>query len=75
MFIESLEMVRKLGTVVELGCLIDSGKDVKINVAKHIVSKDITIYGVVSQSPQYLGRSLRAISIFITYSILKASNS
>lgn len=64
MFIESLEMVRKLGTVVELGCLIDSGKEVKINVAKHIVSKDITIYGVVSQSPQYLGRSLRAISNF-----------
>lgn len=64
MFIEGLEMTRKLGTMVELGCLIDDGKEVSINVARHIVNKDITLHGVVSQPPQYLGKGLRALSNF-----------
>jgi len=60
-FLEGLEMMRKLGTFVELGCLIDDGRTAAINVAKHIVQKDITLYGVVSQPPQHFTKSLRTM--------------
>lgn len=63
-FLEGLEMMRKLGTFVELGCLIDDGKTVALNVAKQIVQKDITLYGVVSQPPQDFTKSLRTMEIF-----------
>lgn len=63
-FIEGLEMVRKLGTYVELGCLIDTNRTVPINVARHIVQKDITLYGVVSQPPVDFNKSLRSMQLF-----------
>jgi len=63
-FLEGLEMTRKLGTFVELGCLIDDGKTVPINVAKHIVQKDIALYGVASQPPQDFNKSLRTMEMF-----------
>jgi len=63
-FLEGLEMTRKLGTFVELGCLIDDGRTVPLNIAKQIVRKDITLYGVVSQSPQHFTKSLKAIQAF-----------
>jgi L-iditol 2-dehydrogenase len=60
-FCEALEMTRKLGTVVEMGCLIDDGRNVSINVARNIVQKDITIYGVTNQPPQYFTKSLTSL--------------
>lgn len=64
MFIESLEMVRRLGTVVEAGNLIDDGTEVNINIARNIVRKDLALFGVISQPPQDLGKALRALSNF-----------
>jgi len=63
-FLEGLEMMRKLGTFVELGCLIDDGRTIPLNVAKQIVQKDITLYGVRSQPPQDFTKSLRTMEIF-----------
>lgn len=63
-FLEGLEMMRKLGTFVELGCLIDDGKTIPLNVARQIVQKDITLHGVVSQPPQDFTKSLRTMEIF-----------
>lgn len=63
-FLEGLEMTRKLGTFVELGCLIDDGRTVPLNIAKHIVQKDITLYGVVSQPPQDFSKSLKTMEIY-----------
>ncbi|MCD6385409.1 zinc-binding dehydrogenase [Candidatus Sumerlaeota bacterium] len=60
-FLEGLEMVRKLGTFVELGCLIDDGRTVPINVARQIVQKDISLFGVLSQPPQDFIKSLRCL--------------
>ena len=62
-FIEGLEMTRKLGTLVELGCLIDDGRTVALNVARQIVQKDITLYGVKSQPPQDFTKSLRTMEV------------
>jgi threonine dehydrogenase-like Zn-dependent dehydrogenase len=62
-FAESLEMTRRLGTCVELGCLIDDGSSVPINVARLITSKDITVYGVSNQSPQDMEKALKVLQI------------
>jgi len=45
-FIEALEMVRKGGTVIEVGNWVDTGKTVPLNVMQHIASKNIHIHSV-----------------------------
>lgn len=45
-FLEALEMVRKGGTVVEVGNWVDTGKTVPLNVMQHITSKNVHIHSV-----------------------------
>jgi threonine dehydrogenase-like Zn-dependent dehydrogenase len=45
-FLEALEMVRKGGTVIEVGNWVDTGKTVPLNVMKHIASKNVHIHSV-----------------------------
>ena len=45
-FIEALEMVRKGGTVVEVGNWVDTGQTVPLNVMRHIASKNLHIHSV-----------------------------
>jgi L-iditol 2-dehydrogenase len=45
-FIEALEMVRKGGTVIEVGNWVDTGKTVPLNVMQHIASKNVHIHSV-----------------------------
>ncbi len=45
-FIEALEMVRKGGTVIEVGNWVDTGETVPLNVMKHITSKNVHIHGL-----------------------------
>ena len=45
-FIEALEMVRKGGTVIEVGNWVDTGRTVPLNVMQHIASKNIHIHSV-----------------------------
>ncbi len=63
-FVEGLEMTRKEGSFVELGCLIDDGKTVQLNVANHIVAKDITLYGVTNQPPQDFTKAMKVFEYF-----------
>ncbi len=63
-FLEALEMTRKEGTCVELGCLIDDGSAATVNVATHIVAKDITLYGVTNQPPQDFTKALKCFESF-----------
>jgi len=51
-FSDALDMVRRLGTVVELGCFVDTGETIPINVASQITQKDVTIFGSWCQAPQ-----------------------
>lgn len=60
-FLEGLEMVRPLGTYVELGWMVDNGKSVDLNVARLITQKDLNFYGVAAQSAQSIGKALRTI--------------
>jgi len=62
-FMESLEMTRRLGTCVELGCLIDDGNDAAVNVSRLITSKDITVCGVSNQPPQDMDKALKVLRI------------
>lgn len=45
-FIEALQMVRKGGTVIEVGNWVDLGKGVSLDVMKHIGSKNLHIHSV-----------------------------
>ena len=45
-FIEALEMVRKGGTVIEVGNWVDTGRTVPLNVMRHIASKNLHIHSV-----------------------------
>ncbi|MEM4512906.1 MAG: alcohol dehydrogenase catalytic domain-containing protein [Ignisphaera sp.] len=45
-FIDALEMVRKSGTVIEVGNWVETEKTVPLNVQKHICSKNIHVYSV-----------------------------
>lgn len=45
-FIEALEMVRKGGTVIEVGNWVDTGETVQLNVMQHIASKNVHIHSV-----------------------------
>jgi len=45
-FIEALEMVRKGGTVIEVGNWVDTGKTVPLNVMRHVASKNVHIHSV-----------------------------
>ena len=60
-FLEGLEMLRPLGTYVELGCMIDNGKTVPLNVARHLTQKDLILYTVAAQPPQTIGKAIRTI--------------
>lgn len=45
-FLEALRMVRKGGTVIEVGNWVDLGKNVPLDVMKHIASKNLHIHSV-----------------------------
>ena len=45
-FIEALKMVRKGGTVIEVGNWVDLGKPVNLDVMQHISSKNLHIHSV-----------------------------
>jgi threonine dehydrogenase-like Zn-dependent dehydrogenase len=45
-FVEALEMVRKGGTVIEVGNWVDTGQTVPLNVMQHIASKNVHIHSV-----------------------------
>jgi L-iditol 2-dehydrogenase len=60
-FLEGLEMIRPLGTYVELGCMVDNGQTVPLNVARHLTQKDIVLYTVAAQPAQSIGKALRTI--------------
>jgi L-iditol 2-dehydrogenase len=45
-FIEALEMVRKGGTVIEVGNWVDTGQTVPLNVMRHVASKNLHIHSV-----------------------------
>jgi L-iditol 2-dehydrogenase len=61
-FLEGLEMLRPLGTYVELGCMVDNGKTVPLNVARHLTQKDLILYTVAAQPPQTIGKAVRALA-------------
>jgi L-iditol 2-dehydrogenase len=45
-FLEALEMVRKGGTVIEVGNWVDTGETVPLNVMQHVSSKNLHIHGL-----------------------------
>jgi threonine dehydrogenase-like Zn-dependent dehydrogenase len=61
-FLEGLEMLRPLGTYVELGLMVPTEKTVPLNVGRHITSKDLVMYAVAAQPAQAIGKALRTIA-------------
>ncbi|TAK23070.1 MAG: hypothetical protein EPO26_09485 [Chloroflexota bacterium] len=61
-FIEGLEMLRPLGTYVELGLMVPTEQTVALNVGRHITSKDLVMFAVAAQPAQAIGKALRTIA-------------
>jgi threonine dehydrogenase-like Zn-dependent dehydrogenase len=55
-------MLRPLGTFVELGCSVDDGRTVPLNVSQFITAKDLILYGVQAQPPHSLHKALRTLA-------------
>lgn len=50
-FVEGLEMIRRLGTLVETGNMVNQGSEVMIDPAKHICLKHARILGMSANHP------------------------
>ena len=50
-FVEGLEMIRRLGTLVEVGNMVNMGHEVSIDPARLICSKHATIIGMSANHP------------------------
>lgn len=61
-FVEGLEMLRRLGTFVELGCFVDIGETVSVNVARLITRKDLVLYSSWSQPPHHFGKAIATLA-------------
>ena len=61
-FVQGLEMLRKAGTTVEMGNFLEMNQTVPLDVARLITRKELILYGVANQPPQYWEKALRTMA-------------
>lgn len=61
-FVQGLEMLRKAGTIVEMGNFLETNQSVPVDVARLITRKELILYGVANQPPQYWEKALRTMA-------------
>lgn len=60
-FIEGLEMMRRMGTLVEVGNMVNMGSTVSIDPAKHICGKHARIIGMSANSPNAFNKAFHIL--------------
>ena len=50
-FVQGLDMMRRLGTLVEVGNVMEQGADVSINLGRHVCGKHARILGMTANPP------------------------
>jgi L-iditol 2-dehydrogenase len=57
-FVQGLEMLRRNGVFVELGCMHDTGATVPVNVPRHLTKKDTIFFTMAGVRQVHLGKAL-----------------
>ncbi len=60
-FVEGLEMVRRMGTLIEVGNMVNTGSLVTIDPAKHICGKHARIAGMSANSPKAFDKAFHLL--------------
>jgi len=60
-FVQGLEMMRRMGTLVEVGNVIDKGNDISINVARHIAGKHARILGMAVNTSEAFDKAFHLL--------------
>lgn len=60
-FVEAIEMVRRMGTVVEVGNMVNVGSYVQIDPARHICGKHIRIIGMSANNPSAFDKAFHLL--------------
>ncbi len=50
-FVEGLEMLRRMGTLIEVGNMVNTGSTIELDPAKHICGKHARVIGMSANSP------------------------
>jgi threonine dehydrogenase-like Zn-dependent dehydrogenase len=60
-FVQGLEMMRRLGTLVEVGNAGELGNDVSINVGRHVCGKHATIVGLTANTSRTFNKAFHLL--------------
>ena len=59
---EALGLVRRLGTVVEVGNIVSGGETIEIDPAEHICQKNVRLLGVAANPPQSYSEAMALLA-------------
>lgn len=60
-FVEGLEMIRRMGTLVEVGNMVNTGSHVSIDPARQICGKHVRIIGMSANSPKAFDKAFHIL--------------
>lgn len=60
-FVDAIEMVRRMGTVVEIGNMVNVGSMVQIDPARHLCSKHARIMGMSANNPKAFDKAFHLL--------------
>jgi threonine dehydrogenase-like Zn-dependent dehydrogenase len=60
-FVQGLEMMRRMGTLVEVGNTMDKNNDIPINVARHICGKHARILGMTVNTSEAFNKAFHLL--------------
>lgn len=59
---EALQLVRRLGTVVEVGNIVDTGEQIAIDPARDVCQKNVRLLGVAANPPQSYAEAMALLA-------------
>lgn len=60
-FIEGLEMLKRMGTLIEVGNMVNTGTTVALDPARHICGKHATVIGMSANTPKAFNKAFNIL--------------
>ncbi len=60
-FIEGLEMLKRMGTMIEVGNMVNTGTTVELDPARHVCGKHATIVGMSANTPSAFNKAFNIL--------------
>lgn len=70
-FVEGLEMLRRMGTMIEVGNMVNTGTMVEIDPARHICGKHATVIGMSANTPSAFNKAFNILKRHDTIDFMK----